>query len=400
MPVNTIEIPLHKGQRDFIANRSRFNQLNCGRRFGKTTLRSFLIPEAVLQIQVPTAYLAPNYPSMQEVWEEDKQLLARYIDRKDEQNYTLWLKGGQWVRYWSAEKYENLRGKKYGRVIWDELCHKDTVGQIKLIYDSVVRGTMTDLKGDFYALSTPKGITNAWYTDFYKKAKANLRGWSYHHYTTYDNPFIDRQELEDIKADTPAIIWQQEYLAEFIDIAGSLIKREYLKYTDRLPREDYVRVGIGVDLAITTKTSSDYTALVAVGKTKAGDFHVLDVHRFQSASEIVIANAIVTFAKKWEADAVAIEKVSFQSVIVGMVRRASNFSVIGVKPVKDKLTRAFPLISRYEQGLIYHSDKLPEYYESELLSFAPPFKDHDDLVDATVYAWNAASKEPFQIISI
>lgn len=395
-----IRIKLHAGQRRLVAERGRFNQANCGRRFGKTTLRGFLIPETTMQLALPVAYLAPNYPSMAEVWEEDLQLYRKLIDRVDKRNYTLYFRTGAFARYWSLDSYDNLRGKKYGRVIWDECCHDDTVNKQAAIWQKVVRATLADYKGDFYGLSTPKGTRNHWYTDWYKKSLAGVNGWQFHHFTTYDNPLIDRAEIESAKEDLPEIVYRQEYMAEFIDVEGSLIKREYLKYTDPLPREQYVKVGVGVDLAITTGTASDYTALVAVGKTVEGKYHVLDAYRFQSSAESVITNAIVTFATKWQADTIAVEKVQFQSVIVSAVRQASAFSVVGTRPVKDKLTRAFPVISRYEQGLIYHSQELPAYYEQELLSFAPPFKDHDDLVDATVYAWNAAAKEPFQILSI
>jgi len=398
--VTPIHIALHKGQRKLLQDRGRFNQANCGRRFGKTTLRGFLIPEMTMQVALPVAYLAPNFPSMAEVWEEDLQLYHKILDRVDKRNYTIYFRTGAFARYWSADSYDNLRGKKYGRVIWDECCHDDTVKKQPDIWQKVLRATLADYKGDFYGLSTPKGIKNHWYTDWYKKALAGKGGWVHHHFTTYDNPLIDPAEIEDAKADLPEIVFRQEYLAEFIDIAGSVIKREYLRYTDPLPREEYVKVGVGVDLAITEGTASDYTALVAVGKTKTGDYHILDAYRFQSTSETVITKAIVTFATKWQADTVAVEKVSFQSIIVGNVRRQSSFTVVGTRPAKDKLTRAFPVISRYEQGLIYHSQELPEYYEQEILSFAPPFRDHDDLVDATVYAWNAAAKEPFQILSI
>jgi predicted phage terminase large subunit-like protein len=64
--------------------------------------------------------------------------------------------------------------------------------------------------------------------------------------------------------------------------------------------------------------------------------------------------------------------------------------VRGVTPDRDKLARAIPLIARYEQGLVYHDPSgVPAWYRDELLAF--PAGEHDDGVDAVVYALQAST---------
>jgi len=71
--------------------------------------------------------------------------------------------------------------------------------------------------------------------------------------------------------------------------------------------------------------------------------------------------------------------------------------VIGVHPVKDKVSRALPLATRFEKGDIFIVDNDsvdPELY-NELLAFPNP-KVHDDAIDAFEMGFTALSQtKPF-----
>ena len=83
---------------------------------------------------------------------------------------------------------------------------------------------------------------------------------------------------------------------------------------------------------------------------------------------------------------IAIEQVAYQAVVVQELLRNTTLPIKGVTPDRDKLTRAQPIALRYEQGLVHHHD-LPSWFEDELLAF--PQAEHDDAVDALVYAYQA-----------
>jgi len=150
----------------------------------------------------------------------------------------------------------------------------------------------------------------------------------------------------------------------------------------------YTRINVvaGVDLALGTKDSSDYTACVVIGRSPSGIIYVVDAQRIRAPFHQVL-QFIQQMAAKWKPAAIAIEQVQYQAAVVQELARTTSLPVRGVHPDKDKLTRFMPLLARYEQGLIRHAPGLTAAFEDELLSF--PVGSHDDLVDALAYAWAA-----------
>jgi predicted phage terminase large subunit-like protein len=70
--------------------------------------------------------------------------------------------------------------------------------------------------------------------------------------------------------------------------------------------------------------------------------------------------------------------------VVQELLSTTSLPVRGVRPDRDKKTRALPLALRYEQGMVLHC-RLPSWFEDELTGF--PLSEHDDAVDAAVYAY-------------
>lgn len=166
-------------------------------------------------------------------------------------------------------------------------------------------------------------------------------------------------------------------------LEGAMFKRQWLHRAN--PPKAGLQVAMGVDLALSTKTSADYTAIAVMGKDEFGKLYVLDAIRervdFPGALQL-----IRQVADKWSPKAIAIEQVAFQAVVVQELLRQTTLPIKGVRPDKDKVTRAQPLALRYEQGLVFHTD-LPSWFEDELLSF--PQGAHDDGVDALAYAYQS-----------
>jgi len=79
-----------------------------------------------------------------------------------------------------------------------------------------------------------------------------------------------------------------------------------------------------------------------------------------------------------------IESVQAQSAIVRMWQEDCDLPIMPVKPDKDKITRMQPLAQLYADGRVWHTEKLPQYFEDELTLF--PIAEHDDLCDAAAYS--------------
>jgi predicted phage terminase large subunit-like protein len=91
--------------------------------------------------------------------------------------------------------------------------------------------------------------------------------------------------------------------------------------------------------------------------------------------------------------ALNIESVVFQMIFTKEMLRMTRLPARAVYPGTDKVTRARTLATRYEAGKVYHLRTAPGLrdLEAELIGF--PNAQHDDLVDAEVYAADVGGNE-------
>ena len=161
------------------------------------------------------AYFAPTYKDSYEWWKQIKTILFPAIKSKDEQVKQLTLYTGGIIDVWSMDDPDSGRGRKYHRAIMDE-CEK--AGKFKEIWLGSIRATLTDYKGDAWFLSTPKfGKTFFKELADYKNKFDNWQGWTF---TTFDNPHIDPEEIEDARRTMDNLYFRCEFLAEDVDLTG------------------------------------------------------------------------------------------------------------------------------------------------------------------------------------
>ena len=356
-----------------------------GRRFGKTVLGVHRLTPALHGY--PVAWFSPTYKMLEEVWRDTKRFYGEAIRHKDEQLMRLETWGGGVIDFWSLDRADSVRGRKYKRVIVDEAA---MVPGLEEAWPAVIRPTLTDLKGEADFLSTPKG-RNYFYDLFQRGQRDDRPDWFSASAPTSANPYIDPAEIEDARRELPELVFRQEYLAEFVDAGGARISRAWLKHG---PAPDGLSVTMGVDLAISTKTDADYTAVAVLGRATDGRLFVLDVQRIRAPFHDVL-RFVESMAGKWQPRSIAIEQVQFQAAVIQELLRTTKLPVLGVKPDRDKVTRFQPLEARYQQGLVTHVPGLPAEFEDELLAF--PVGRHDDMVDALAYAYAAPEPSGFRV---
>lgn len=188
----------------------------CGRRWGKTKLSEELVlsPENPVNGALngfPVAYFAPTYKMLMEVWREMVDILFHITASKSEQEKRIELFGGGVIDFWSLEDYNTIRGRKYKRAIVDEAA---IVRELKKAWTEVIRPTLTDMKGDAWFLSTPKGKNNYFYD--LSRNETLYPDWTFHQMPTTANPFIDPAEVEEAKNQLDPLTFAQEYLASFV----------------------------------------------------------------------------------------------------------------------------------------------------------------------------------------
>lgn len=201
---------LHPAQKTILNQAKRFNHLRCGRRFGKTTLIEELSSISLDGKRVGVWF--PTYKDLSEVWKDLKKTYSPIIQRQNEQLKQIELLTGGLIDFWSMEEPDSGQGRKYHRTIIDEAAKAPKLYQA---WENTIRPTLTDYVGDAFILSRPKGKNNGFY--LLEEKHRPFDNWAFFHFTTYDNPYIDPNEINEAKLQLDDINFRQEYLAEYVD---------------------------------------------------------------------------------------------------------------------------------------------------------------------------------------
>ena len=210
---------LHQAQNSIAIDTHRYRVVNCGRRFGKTTLAIEEIKGKALSKPSRIAYIAPTYQQARDIaWEMLKNELNPIILNVNESRLELKVRTVDnkesliVLRGWEA--VETLRGQRFDFLIIDEVA---SMRNFWTGWQEVLRPTLTDTKGEALFISTPKGF-NHFYT-LYEKEKQDEDYKSFH-FTSYDNPFIDKSEIDKARQELEENQFAQEYMADFRKVEG------------------------------------------------------------------------------------------------------------------------------------------------------------------------------------
>jgi hypothetical protein len=205
---------LTPAQNIIAADTHRFRVLNCGRRFGKTSLAVEEIKGKALAKPNRIGYTAPTYQQARDIaWAALKKELHGIILSANEARLEITTRamgGGEStiiLRGW--ESIETLRGQALDFIIPDEVAMYRNFWPM---WNEVIRPTLTDRRGEALFLSSPKGFNH--FYDLYNLQETDKDFKSFH-FTTYDNPYIPVDEIEAAKRQLPEDAFAQEYLADF-----------------------------------------------------------------------------------------------------------------------------------------------------------------------------------------
>lgn len=365
---------LHAGQESLITHPARFKVAVCGRRWGKTTAGVALSLERAAQGE-RCWWVAPNEATSGIAWRMARHFARTFVgatERKGDLMIAFPSGGELWFK--SAGSF--LRGESLGFLVLDEADYLD-----ESLWTDDLRPSLADRRGGALMLSTPR-LEGGWFHRLFLGAEKGRAEWAGFRYPSSSNPLLDAHELEQARRDMPSLQYRREFEAEFVSAEGARVQREWLRVADPPPG---LALAMGVDLAISARAGSDYTAAALLGRSDEGLLYLVHVERVRRSFHGVL-EFVKAVAERFRPVAIAIEQTQFQAAVVQELLRTTGLPVRGVHPVGDKVTRFAPLEARYEQGLVRHASELPDEFERELLAF--PLGDHDDMVDALSLAWS------------
>ena len=195
--------------------------------------------------------------------------------------------------------------------------------------------------------------------------------------------------LNKLRRELGEYAFQAEYQNNPISLEEQPVK-PYMIDGIKIPGEPEFSC-LAIDPAISEKEGSDYRAFTIFARTPDG-FREIFSERGKWGIEEQIDRAIDLY-ERFKPSRVIIEAVAFQKVYKPLLLKRSREKKIWIpvseaelgtgddKRPRDKFTRLLSVVHLFEQQLVQVTN--PDLRE-ELLAF--PHGDHDDLVDATVYA--------------
>lgn len=259
----------HVGQLRVLREAARFNVLECGRRFGKTTLGQRLCVKTAVHGD-PAAWFAPTYKLLAEVWRELVRILTPAAAQVIQQEKRIELMTGGSVDCWSLDQPDAGRGRRYKRVLIDEA---GIVRNLQSAWQEAIRPTLADLRGDAWFLGTPKGSGSYFHKLFGFGQDGAREGWRSWRLPTTSNPKIAQDEIEAARRDMPESAFQQEFMGVPADDGGNPFGLAAI-HRCVAPMSNQPPACYGIDLA----KSQDWT--VVCGLDIAGN--VCRLERWQS----------------------------------------------------------------------------------------------------------------------
>ena len=213
---------LYPKQQEIKQKARRFNVVDIGRRAGKTYLGTHLALETANNGD-PVGWFAPNYKYLLEVWQYAAFKLRPFADKINATERRIELSNGGLLEFWTMDGSDDPgRSRKYKRAIVDEAA---IAGNLKKAWEEAIRATLTDLEGDAWFLSTPKGL-NFFYDLFQRgqdpKAFPDWVSWQL---PSSVNPYLPPSEIESARIELPEQVYKQEYLAEFLSGDGAVFRK-------------------------------------------------------------------------------------------------------------------------------------------------------------------------------
>ena len=208
-----------------------------------------------------------------------------------------------------------------------------------------------------------------------------------------------KEKLEKLKREIgDEVSWQREYMLRIIATEGQVIKESWLQYYDELPKHLEVRnVAIGVDLAISQKTTADYTAMVCAkiyGYGPEAKIYILPnpINSRLDFSQIV--KQIVLLSNTFGSGATFyIENVAAQEYLVqNLGYEYGHINVVGISVAgTDKRSRLNATTHQIQSGNVLFPKEGAEMLIQQLLGFGS--EKHDDLCDSFSLLVNEVTKD-------
>jgi hypothetical protein len=208
----TVEVTIprpFKLQREIIEDPTRFKVVCAGRRVGKSTLCKLVTITKILEGK-RVAYITPEYGLAEKFFDEFMEHIPdQLIIMKNKSRVNSKIKTGGELKFFSGEALERVRSWEFDYLIVDEAAY---LPDLENEWMRALRPLLIKTRGGGMFISTPKG-KNFFYSLFQKgiNGEKDYKSWQF---SSYENPYLPKQELDELVESMPEANYRQEILAE------------------------------------------------------------------------------------------------------------------------------------------------------------------------------------------
>ncbi len=333
---------------------------------------------------VKCAWVSPVYKQSKKVFQDIYKAFAKRPEiykTVNQSDLLLEYVTGSTIQFFSAERYDNIRGFTFDYLVCDEFAFMQAEA-----WTEVLRATVLVKGKKVLLISTPKG-KNHFYT-MHQMDGINPQYKSFT-MTSYDNPIIQPSEIDDAKYTLPEIIFKQEYLAEFVDGGYHLFSNIPIGTGERTSR-----LVAGLDLG----RADDYTVLTIMNDKGQMVF----CERWRQMEWATILNHVKTILRDFRPD-VYVEVNSIGDIVLESLRNDMS-GICNIHPFvttsksKNDIIESLLVASQNKEVSILDLDWLRKEFEvfsfeynpkSRLVKYSAPAGFHDDGVMATAICYQA-----------
>jgi phage terminase large subunit-like protein len=421
--MSDLKISLLPWQQEVWTDESRFKVIAAGRRTGKSMLAAWrLIVSALEAKKGHVWYVAPTQQQARDImWQQLLELGHPVIASSHINNMQVTLINGSMISLKGADRPETMRGIALKFVVLDEYADiKPTV------FEQILRPALADLKGHCIFIGTPKGRNH--FYDTYKMGqskKPETKDWKSWHFTSFDNPLLDEEEINVAKNTMSTFAFRQEFMASFEAPQSEIFKEDWVVIKDKDHEPEHGTYYMAVDLAgfenVSKQASNKkkYLDQTSIAIVKVGDDNKWWVDKVDAGRWDIkeVCERILKHAQLYDIQVIGIEKGSLMRAVLpyltemmlkkGIYPRIEEIK-LGNKSKIDRVVGALQGRFEHKQVELCDGDWVREF-KDELLNF-PTTGVHDDMIDSVsliAHIANAAvyfedyedDYEPLDIIS-
>lgn len=360
-----LEITYHNKQKEIFEDGARFKVIAKGRRFGLTRGFANYVIEQMINDVSPILWVDTIYGNIERYVERYfvpvlKGLPKNHWKYRGNRNE---LRIGKAVcDFRSADNPENIEGFGYALIVINEA---GIVLKNRNLWNESILPMILDYKANVLIGGTPKGKTvkrsnekHLFFELFEKGQKSNVKSkniWKAFNYTSYDNPLIDKNDIDELVKQISPALRDQEIYGKFIDKeTNGIIKNNWWRYYENesdIYKQRVLKKVQSWDTAFKKNQENDYSVCTTWIIADNG-YYLIDVWRGRVEFP-ELKRKVVELATLHNVNEILIEdKASGQSLIQELQRNTA----LPIKPIKveaDKIARVHSVTPLIEAGKIY-----------------------------------------------